>query len=338
MIYSFDVSEIKNLLDKVIVSQIVEDLGYVFNRYGKFRIREERTPSVSISQTGHIKDFGSGWHGDIFDLLQTYHGMTFKETVEFVANCLGLIQSETGAKPALVFDPAKKESARPAYDIETIHRRFVRAKSNVSSERFQRSLVPPSIMEDMDMSILQKMVGFDTYNDSFTISLFDENRVATVAVQRAGNVKWKTYGSKKFIPYRIDHHPYVYVVFGMKEILLLEASKRPYIGFQSDGIIRSVEDEKLKRTAADKLLIALIDNDDSCRATLPFLRVFFEHCCIVTVDFQELLFDHKLIKGYDFYYFLLECGTLEVAELMIKDFVEMLPPYDIGSTNGGKAA
>lgn len=59
-------------------------LGYEFDNRGFTKIRPERTPSVKVRRDGLIKDFGSGWSGDIFDLLQEYHGLTFKEAVEYV--------------------------------------------------------------------------------------------------------------------------------------------------------------------------------------------------------------------------------------------------------------
>jgi len=71
--------ELKALLNKQVVQFILISLGYEFNRAGQFRLRDERTPSASIRRDGFIKDFGSGWSGDIFALLQEYHGMTLKE-------------------------------------------------------------------------------------------------------------------------------------------------------------------------------------------------------------------------------------------------------------------
>ena len=66
------------------VIKLMQFLGYEFNREGFTSIRAERTPSVRVRKDGLIKDFGSGWNGDIFDLLQQYHGLSFKEAVEYV--------------------------------------------------------------------------------------------------------------------------------------------------------------------------------------------------------------------------------------------------------------
>jgi len=66
------------------VIKLMQFLGYEFNREGFTSIRAERTPSVRVRKDGLIKDFGSGWNGDIFDLLQQYHGLSFKDAVEYI--------------------------------------------------------------------------------------------------------------------------------------------------------------------------------------------------------------------------------------------------------------
>lgn len=101
-------ADIKERLTPAAVRQILESLGYEFTRSGQFRIRDERTPSCAINpKSGRIKDFGSGWSGDLFDLLQEYHGMAFKEAVDYVAGEMGLSGGET-AKPT----PIKREKPK----------------------------------------------------------------------------------------------------------------------------------------------------------------------------------------------------------------------------------
>jgi len=72
------------------VVRLMQFIGYEFDKRGFTSIRSERTPSVRVRKDGLIKDFGSGWSGDIFDLLQEYHGMSFKEAVEYIAKALNV--------------------------------------------------------------------------------------------------------------------------------------------------------------------------------------------------------------------------------------------------------
>ncbi|WP_456488904.1 CHC2 zinc finger domain-containing protein [Caminibacter pacificus] len=75
-------------LNGVEVVKLMQFLGYEFDRRGFTSIRAERTPSVRVRKDGLIKDFGSGWSGDIFDLLTQYHQMSFKEAVEYVEKAI----------------------------------------------------------------------------------------------------------------------------------------------------------------------------------------------------------------------------------------------------------
>ena len=65
-------------------------LGYEFNNQGFTTIRAERTPSVRVRKDGLIKDFGSGWSGDLIALLQEYQGLSFKEAVEYIEKVLNV--------------------------------------------------------------------------------------------------------------------------------------------------------------------------------------------------------------------------------------------------------
>ena len=91
MITKHKLAEIKESLDGTVVATIVQHVGYELFRGNKFKLREEeRSPSVSIRQDGYIKDFGGDFSGDLIDLLQEYHGMSFVEAVEYIAICLGV--------------------------------------------------------------------------------------------------------------------------------------------------------------------------------------------------------------------------------------------------------
>lgn len=72
------------------VVRLMQFLGYEFDKRGFTSIRAERTPSVRVRKDGLIKDFGSGWSGDIFDLLQEYHGLSFKDAVDYIQKALNV--------------------------------------------------------------------------------------------------------------------------------------------------------------------------------------------------------------------------------------------------------
>ncbi len=83
--------DLKERLSYEDTTRLIDFIGHKFDRNGKFRLREdERTASASVRKhDNYIKDFGSDWGGDIFSLLMEFHGLTFTEAVEYVANCIG---------------------------------------------------------------------------------------------------------------------------------------------------------------------------------------------------------------------------------------------------------
>ena len=83
-------AELKQSLDREKVTDILSFIGYEVRRDFKFAIRDEKTPSASINNDGYIKDFGSGWGGDIIALLHEHHGQTLKDATLYIASCLGV--------------------------------------------------------------------------------------------------------------------------------------------------------------------------------------------------------------------------------------------------------
>lgn len=82
-------AEIKSATDRNKTAELLSFIGYEVTRDFKFRLREdENTPSASINRDGNIKDFGSGWYGDIVALLHEHHGQTLKDATIYIADCL----------------------------------------------------------------------------------------------------------------------------------------------------------------------------------------------------------------------------------------------------------
>lgn len=82
--------QLKPLLTREKVAEILSFIGYDISRDWKLKLRDEKTPSASISPTGYIKDFGDGWGGDVMDVLQTHHALSFPDSLKYVADCLGV--------------------------------------------------------------------------------------------------------------------------------------------------------------------------------------------------------------------------------------------------------
>ena len=85
--------EIRNLLTRETVADIVSSLGYDVNRKFMFKYRlDERSPSASISNNTNplIKDFGSDLETDCIGFVQEVKSCDFKTAVEYVGSYLNV--------------------------------------------------------------------------------------------------------------------------------------------------------------------------------------------------------------------------------------------------------
>jgi hypothetical protein len=83
--------QIKDRLDQETTESLLSFIGYEIQRDHKFKLRpEEKTASASISRTGQITDFGSGWSGDPVALLHEHHGQSLKDATHYAATALGI--------------------------------------------------------------------------------------------------------------------------------------------------------------------------------------------------------------------------------------------------------
>lgn len=81
---NMEAQELKQNLSRERIADILNMNGFDVDRNFKLKLREERTPSTSISINGLIKDFGTDFAGDIFSVLMEYRNMTFPQAIEEV--------------------------------------------------------------------------------------------------------------------------------------------------------------------------------------------------------------------------------------------------------------
>lgn len=165
--------------------------------------------------------------------------------------------------------------------------------------------------------ILAKYIGYSNKHHSLTISLIDtDDNVKAIAIRKSkdkdGNlIKWKTYGSKTFIPYKINDE-FIFLAVGMAEFLLLEMMKVSYILLQSDSVYRHISQEIISKTN-DKYLVILKENDESFSKLITELQSIFISSNIIVVDFEKLL-NRQLPHGFDYRDYCNEIGDISIVE------------------------
>ena len=188
-----------------------------------------------------------------------------------------------------------------SYDLEKIHKQCREDIQRADRQTIRKQSNDLVCYEFFKTAPFQEAVkglfGFSSRDNSITIHLEDNGEVKTVAVRRSGEVKWKTYGSKKFIPYQIEDD-FVFIFSGMAELAIVKILGLSYVMLQADGMVKHLPEE-LKELCRDKTIIVLQDNDDSFKAIVPKIKEFFSRSEVLVIDFERIL-DRELKYGYDF--------------------------------------
>ncbi len=191
--------------------------------------------------------------------------------------------------------------------------------------------------------ILKEYVTFSKEDDSLVITLKNNEEIKTIAIHRSLNkdnkiIKWKTYGSKKYIHHKIKDD-FVFIVYGMSEILLCELFDISYIAFQSDSIALNLNNhtqwiEEIKPKLENKYLLLLLDNDESCRKTInPIKEQFEESQIIIPIEMEDLEVMEKAFlyggtlkqqvpKGFDFRDYCNEIKNPQKIEEILKETIK----------------
>jgi hypothetical protein len=82
--------ELKQNYDQYNVAAMLNFIGYDIDRNFKLKLRDEKTPSASISKAGIITDFGSGWSGDIVSVIHEYKNVPLGEATLYIAKLLNI--------------------------------------------------------------------------------------------------------------------------------------------------------------------------------------------------------------------------------------------------------
>jgi len=187
-------SELKAHLDALTVRELLEGLGYDFDRSGRFSIREERTPSASIHpKSGRITDFGGEFRGDLFDLLQAYQGMTLPQAVNYVTNTLGLASSNGEAPIKRKLPATKPEEPPRSLSLDEVRREYEGFEPFDSGDpdhlRAYEGLFPSFLYEGahpVDRTRFSEAFRFDRKRGHIVAGCFDEAGRLISYKRRAG--------------------------------------------------------------------------------------------------------------------------------------------------------
>jgi len=141
-------------------------------------------------------------------------------------------------------------------------------------------------------------------------------------------IKWKTYGSKRFIPYKLkDNNKFCFVAFGMSEIILFELLEFDYFILQSDSIVHNLANndyfKPVKEKLKDRVTYIFPDNDESgLKAGYKLNKYLKEEGLKSKVLELGKMTNKQLKKGYDLRDLINEYSKNEVIKMIIKGVKE----------------
>ncbi len=208
------------------------------------------------------------------------------EFTDYKSTLLPVERSQTGSK---------------GYDLVQMDKNFkgaLKACESLVKRELSNELISYPFWKSAPNYEIGKYFGYSKTYNSLTVHLYnDTGEIETIAIRNADGTKWKTFGSKKFIPYTIKDEV-IFVSSGMAEIIICDLLDFSFIGIQSDGMVQHLPQE-LKELARDKFIVILSDNDDSFKKIIPQIKNFFTQSQTIVIDFEKML-NQELPKGYDF--------------------------------------
>jgi len=239
----------------------------------------------------------------------------------------------------------KFDDVEPNYDLNKIYEAM---KKNTIPRGRVSQLLNTEILKSFSniQSVLKKCILFDKMNNSIAIAIKEDEEIKTIAIHKSKSkegdlIKWKTLGSKSYIPYSIrDNSKVVFVLVGMKEYLLMELMELDYIVMQSDSIVKGIHFndqwlEEIKPQIKDKLIVYINENDRSSQECInPIKEELQNHSQVLEIDINNLFLFHiigvgnggraePLTKGYDFIDLCNAYNDIESIQTTIKEFIQM---------------
>ncbi len=254
--------------------------------------------------------------------------------------------------PQFITEIGANVNVSHTYNLEAMHTNFIAQKNEVMKQDKEGILIMGfNLIEDRlyqsvygrksgdgDIAfqkhhlladpLFDDLFGYSFKDQSLTMAIKDSNGVIQAIVirhaqdQDGNQIKWKTYGSKRYMPYKIHaDEDFVFLYSGMAELLLMELFEFSYIGLQSDSMVRHLTQE-LQDLSKDKVIVVLQDNDESFKSIVTEIEEFFSSSYkVITIDFEKIL-GKELPKGYDFRDFCNEIGNIAIVKEKLREEIE----------------
>lgn len=304
---------------------ILQKFGYEINKFFKFKIRPENTASASINpKDGKIKDFGSGWHGDIVDFLVEFENLSKRDAFLKVESILEL---NLNFKPQKIIQTKKTTFNFISKNI--IDKFQIERKENFVRFWQLLSQILPSSSQEIKRIIAKKYeIGYSKNADRLIMPIKDENGNCLTfwKYNKFPNPVYDNFGREIILPKVMFSKDRPRCPFDLqtlknysksKTIMILEGEKDCLNALASGiqgvslGSSSSKIYEKYFKFFADFNVLIAYDFDKSGTSGALNLQEQLKEICknIQIIDWQKSLkflgLENKIKKGFDFTDFLL---------------------------------
>lgn len=197
------VRESTNLVD--IISQYVQLRRTGGNYQGLCPFHGEKTPSFSVSEEKQVYHcFGCKASGNVFTFVQNYQGMTFPETVEYLAKRAGMAIPETSR------ESGNRDIKQTLFKVNALASQFYheRLRELPESHEVKKYLVTRGLNQEL---VNLYKIGYAPEAWSDLTHYFENKRVPTVAAEQLGLIKRRSQGKSGH--YDLFRHRLMFPIF-----------------------------------------------------------------------------------------------------------------------------
>lgn len=232
------IQDLKSQLSREDVLSMLTVYGYeVSTRDYKFCLRDEKTPSAVINQDGTIHDYGSDYHGDIFDVLQEFQNMSLPSAIQAVSEHFNYSGGDYIPTSQPQQPKPKKDYVSTLSDevyskmIKTLEwydsKKELQTFKNADYRSEALSICPLSVFQQAKpkaIELFKNLTTYDFKNNTLVIKIHDyQGKLISYKRRRLNGGKWitakDTHPNKQCLKSITSKDNHIYIVEGHHDFL-----------------------------------------------------------------------------------------------------------------------
>lgn len=275
-------------------------LNIEFNRHRKalspFR-SDEKTPSFSVSREGYFTDFGGDFKGGLIDLVMALKKLDNTQAAKYICETAKVPYEET----------KKSQTPKKVSDMQSFFKEChdaLRLNFRDYLPHLQKIFV--NVEKIVRNDELFKTLGWDKYNHSLVIAVYDGDRVVNLKWREKKGFSGKWIGASAkdgattfLFPFTTNFKNYLVIVEGEKDALNLAALGVNVLTL--GGVGNSWEKFEIALVGVDSVYIWFDYDRAGFDAVLPRAKEFYKMGVknVFWLDFERLCHKKQIFDKFD---------------------------------------